>query len=158
MAPDTRGETLHLPGGHSTLLPDREQSAPIVRGALKSAPRIRNIYWCQFPRDMRQPEFWKTRPVVIISHKNLLTGPILVVPMTTKPQHGDKWAVRLEKNPNPKQTCDVWVVCNHLYTVGCSRLSQFGGSVPRLTPAEFRPIHELVLKWVPRLVSLDSGE
>ena len=94
--------------------------------------------------------------MVVISHQNLLTGPVLVVPMTTKPQHGDKWAVKLAKNPNPKDTCDVWVVCNHLYTVGCSRLSQFDGVVPRLTPGEFRPIHELVLKWVPTL--LPPGE
>jgi hypothetical protein len=89
---DPHGETLHLPGGYS-VAPVAEQSAPIVKGTLKAAPRIRNVYWCGFPRDMRQPEFWKTSPVVVISHQNLLTGPILVVPMTTKPQHGDRWGV-----------------------------------------------------------------
>lgn len=108
---------------------------------LKAAPAIRNIYWCEFPADMRFPEFWKTRQVVVVSFKNALTGPILVVPMTTAAQLGYKWAVKLAKNPNPKNTCDVWVVCNHLYTVACSRLSTFGGVVPRLGEEEFRAIN-----------------
>jgi len=157
MPDDIRTKTLHLPGGYRAPRAIAEDPPPAIKASLKAARRIRNVYWCAFPRDMRQPEFWKTRPMVIMSHHNQLTGPVLVVPMTTKAQHGDKWAIRLGRNPNPRESCDVWVVCNHLYTVGCSRLSQFDGVIPRLTPDEFRPIHELVLKWIPALIPVASG-
>ena len=151
----TKDGTLRLSGGRSAPDPPVvEDPSPAARTSLKAAPAIRNVYWCAFPRDMRYPEFWKIRPVVVVSYKNSLKGPILVVPVTTKPQTGDRWAHKLPRNPSPRDTCDVWVVCNHLYTVGCSRLSAFDGVVPRLTPQEFRPIHELVLKWVPPLLPL----
>jgi len=161
MSSHSKSGVLHLPTRRSEPVAVQQQPAdvppPAVRATLKAAPAIRNVYWCEFPRDMRQPEFWKTRPVIVMSYKNTLSGPILVVPITTKPQIDDRWAVKLARNPNPKEDCDVWVVCNHLYTVGCGRLSAFGGVVPRLTPEEFRPIHELVLKWIPPLLPLDSA-
>ncbi len=151
---------LHRPGWRPEPFPgsssQAEEPSPVVKAAIKAAPAIRNVCWCAFPHDMRQPEFWKTKPVVVVSYKNRLTGPILVVPVTTKPQADDQWAIKLARNPNPRETRDVWVVCNHRYTVACSRLSAFDGAVPRLTAAEFRPIHELILKWVPPLLPLDS--
>src|SRR5258708_7464816 len=85
---DTQGEMLHLRGGYSTLRYAAEHSAPVFRETLKAAPRIRNVYWCGLPRDMRQPEFWKARPVAVNSPQNLLTGPILGCP------HDDKAAPR----------------------------------------------------------------
>ncbi|MSP01239.1 MAG: type II toxin-antitoxin system PemK/MazF family toxin [Acetobacteraceae bacterium] len=160
MTASIESDTLHLFGIRPEPVASRraatEEPSPTVRATLKAAPAIRNVYWCAFPRDMRAPEFWKTRPVVVVSHKNTLAGPVLVVPMTTQPQTRDRWAIKLACNPNPKDTCDVWVVCNHLYTVGCSRLSSFNGIVPRLTSEAFRPIHELILQWVPPLLPLDS--
>lgn len=149
--------TLRLPG-HRAPPAAEETAAPTVRTGLKAAPAIRSVYWCEFPADMRFPEFWKTRPVVVISYKNALSGPILVVPMTTAAQPDNRWAVKLAKNPNPRNTSDVWVVCNHLYTVACSRLSTFGGTVPRLGEAEFRTIHDRILQWIPKPVSLDAND
>jgi mRNA interferase MazF len=149
MASDTTVGTLHLPTRTPT--PAAEAPAPVARTALKAAPAIRNVYWCRFSDAAVPPEFSKKRPVIVVSYENSLTGPILVLPITTEPQPGNLWAVKLERNPSPGENCDVWAVCNHLYTVACVRLTATHGTVPRLTPAEFRPIHELVLRWLPTL-------
>ena len=109
-------------------------------------PRYRGFADAAIP-----PDFSKRRPVIVVSYRNSLTGPILVVPITTQAQRDNGWAVKLTRNPTPGETCDVWAVCNHLYTVACARLTATHGVVPRLTAAEFRPVHELVLKWLPAL-------
>jgi mRNA interferase MazF len=114
------------------------------------------VYYCGFPEAALPPEFSKRRPVIVVSYKNSLTGPILVVPITTQAQRENQWVVKLERNPKPGETCEVWVVCNHLYTVSCERLSATHGTVARLTAAEFRPVHELILKWVPSLAPVSD--
>src|SRR5580704_15506095 len=127
MASNTWGGTLHLPGGRLAL-PEQ-----VVRTTIKSAPAIRNVYSCRFPDAALPPEFSKRRPVIVVSWKNSLTGPVLVIPITTQPQSGNAWALRLARNPSPGETCAEWAVCNHLYTVSCTRLRATHGSVPRLT-------------------------
>lgn len=149
MAPDSRGGTLHLPGrAHSVAA---KELAPASRYQIKATPNIRNVYYCGFPNAVLPPEFSKRRPVIVVSYKNSLTGPILVVPITTRAQPDNMWAIKLARNPTPGETCDVWVVCNHLYTVSCARLTATHGIIPRLTLTEFRPIHTMVLKWLPTL-------
>lgn len=128
--------------------PDKEPTAPEVANRIKHAPKLGNVYWCEFPADARKPEFWKTRPVIVVSYANTLLGPVLVVPMTTEPQPGNKWAYALPRNPVPGETRATWAVCNHLYTVSCSRLSPVHGKVARLEEAERRPIIELARKWL----------
>ena len=59
--------------------PDEEPAAPAGRVVLASAPKIRSVYWCRFWTDALRPEFYKTRPVVIVSHDNRLDGPPRVV-------------------------------------------------------------------------------
>jgi hypothetical protein len=95
MASNFWGGTLHLPGGRAAL------SEPVARSTLKSAPAIRNIYSCRFPEAALPPEFSKRRPVIVVSWKNSLTGPVLVVPITTQPQSANPWAVIAEK-PKPR--------------------------------------------------------
>lgn len=149
MASDIKDGILHLlsrpPSEPATV------RAPPPRCNIKASPNIRNVYYCAFPDTARPPEFSKRRPVVVVSYKNSLAGPILVVPITTQSQPGNVWAIKLARNPTPGETCEVWVVCNHLYTVSCTRLTATHGIVPRLTPAEFHPIHETILKWIPVL-------
>jgi mRNA interferase MazF len=123
--------------------------APTAPIAIKAAPKLRNVYWCKFPTDMYFPEFWKVRPIVVVSHRNALSGPILVVPLTTSPQLKNEWAVNLGRAVH--QNRDSWAVCNHIYTVSCHRLSAFSGKVPRISESEFRPIHELILTRLPSL-------
>jgi len=151
MASKVWGGTLHLPGSQPAL------SEPAARTTLKSAPAIRNVYSCRFPEAALPPEFSRRRPVIVVSRKNSLTGPFMVTPITTQPQHDNPWAVKLARNPGPGETCDVWVVCNHLYTVSCTRLTATHGMVPRLTAVEFRPVHDLIVKWVPTLDPLREG-
>ena len=147
MASDTRVGTLRLADRVTRRRPSRA-AGPAQD---QDDPGTRNVYYCGIPDAALRPEFSKSRPVIIVSYRNSLTGPVLVVPVTTQPQLGNAWAVKLGRSPTPGETCDVWVVCNHLYSVSCQRLSATRGTVPRLTAAEFRPVHELVLKWIPTL-------
>jgi mRNA interferase MazF len=140
MASDSREGTLRLPGRASAAVPMLE-----ARCKIKAPPNIRNVYYCGFPDAALPPEFSKRRPVIIVSYKNSLAGPVLVVPLTTQAQRENRWAVKLTRNPTSGEICNVWVMCNHLYTVSCARLTATHGVVPRLTPVEFRPVYELIM-------------
>jgi mRNA interferase MazF len=129
---------------------DDEPAAPAGRVVLASAPKIRAVYWCRFWQDALRPEFYKNRPVVIVSRDNRLDGPALVVPLTTKPQGNNKWAYKLTENPNPRRpSIDSWAVCNHIYAVSCARLAQMDGGVPRMKPADFDEVVRLMLRALP---------
>lgn len=119
-----------------------------VKPRIVSAPKIRGLYWCDFWRDARLPEMWKTRPVIVISHKNSLYGPCLVLPTSTDAQEGKsaEWAHELSMSADGRKS---WVICNHLYTVSPSRLSQVKGKVPRVPEAEFGVIIGKVFRWLP---------
>ncbi|WP_200909976.1 type II toxin-antitoxin system PemK/MazF family toxin [Azospirillum thiophilum] len=123
---------------------------------IKAAPAIRNLYWCDLWTDAVKPEFWKRRPVIVISYKNMLHTPCLVVPLTTKPQAGNRWAHKLTVN-YVDANIEAWAVCNHLLTVSPARLSSVKGKVPRLTEAEFHPILAKVLDWLPKLPPVLDG-
>ncbi len=127
--------------------PQPEQTPPWVQPRIKSAPKVRQIYWCDFWEDARLPEMWKTRPVVVVSYKNTLHGPCLVVPLSTKPQRDLQWAWQLSFSLDHRPT--TWVVCNHLYTVAPSRLSTLPGRIPRLSPEEFDQILQKIMAWLP---------
>jgi len=137
--------------------PVPEIKPPRVAARIKAAPKIRQAYWCDFPRDAQLPEMWKTRPVLVLSYKNTLFGPCLVAPFSTDPQIGNPWALPASISFDGRKT---WVVCNHLYTVAPSRLSTFpGGKIPRFGEEEFTRILALVLQWMPRLpVPVAVGE
>ena len=150
MAPDGPGGTLRLPGRADVVSVGRD-AMPVVRHRIKVVPAIRNVYYRGFADAALPLEFSKRRPVIVVSYKNSLSGPIFVMPITTQAQAGNPWAIKLGRNPTPGETCDVWVVCNQLYPVSCARLTATHGVVARLTPVEFRPLHEMVLKWVPAL-------
>jgi mRNA interferase MazF len=124
---------------------------PYVKPRIQAAPKIRGIYWCDFWKDALLPEMWKTRPVLVVSFKNLLSGPCAVLAISTDPQEGKsaQWghelSVRIEAH---RQS---WVVCNHIYTVSPSRLSQVKGAVPRLKEDEFNIILGKLLTWLPKM-------
>ncbi|WP_406604466.1 hypothetical protein [Bartonella gliris] len=52
----------------------REIQPPRLKPRLKAAPRIRQILWCDFPEDAQLPEFWKQRPILVISKTSKLNG------------------------------------------------------------------------------------
>jgi mRNA interferase MazF len=114
---------------------------------IKAAPKPRQIYWCEFWSDAIAPEMWKTRPIIIISHKNRLYGPCLVIPTTTDPDNElNPWAYKL---PEIEGELQSWAICNHLITISTSRLSQFSGRIPKLPQQDFDAILELVRGWIP---------
>lgn len=116
---------------------------------IKAAPKIGQLYWCDFGTDVILPEMPKKRPIVVISHRNTLHGTCLVVPASTDPQEGSnaKWALELSVSPEPGRT--TWVVCNHLYTVSTARLSPLGTKMGKVTDAEMQGILKLVFDWMP---------
>src|SRR5271170_2071473 len=93
---------------------------PWVPPRIKAAPKIRQIYWCEYWQDARLPEMWKTRPVIVVSYKNLLHGPCLVVPTSSAAQDDNPWAHKLsiEIEANGVRS---WAICNQLSTVSPSR-------------------------------------
>jgi mRNA interferase MazF len=97
---------------------------------------------------------WKTRPVLVISYKNTLHGPCLVVPISTEPQDDNPWAHRLS-SPVELGGGTSWVICNHLTTVSPSRFAQFKSKVPVLPQAEFNQVLEKIMKWLPQPFKLD---
>jgi mRNA interferase MazF len=124
------------------------EKPPRVKPRLVSAPKIRGLYYCDFWRDAQLPEFWKTRPVVVVSFKNTLTGPCTVIPTSTVPQEGEsaKWAHQFSVQFDGVQS---WAVCNHPTTVATSRLSQFKGGIVRVPEVDFDAILRLLLRWLP---------
>jgi mRNA interferase MazF len=128
---------------------DAQDKPPRIQPRIRSAPKIRQIYWCDFWRDAILPEMWKTRPVIVLSHKATLYGPCLVVPTSTDPDNEhNQWAYRLPLIDGCRQS---WAICNQPVTVSTSRLSQFGGRIPVLAQEHFDKVHGLVLKWIPAL-------
>ncbi|MDB5453952.1 MAG: hypothetical protein JWO33_2530, partial [Caulobacteraceae bacterium] len=133
---------------------DDQARAQPVRAVprIKAAPRIRQMFWCDFSADARVPEMGKTRPVVVVSYRNTLSGTCTVVPTSTDPQEGmsAQWAHKLSFQPDGRR--DSWVVCNHIYTVSASRLAPLtGATAPRLGEDEFNKIIELMHRWLPQL-------
>ena len=118
-----------------------------VAPRIKAAPKIRQIYWCDFWQNAHLPEMWKTRAVIVVSYKNALHGPCLVVPLSTVPHKADdKWAFKLSARING---IDSWAICNQPSTVAPSRFSQFKGEIPMLPKPDFNEILSRLQKWLP---------
>jgi mRNA interferase MazF len=133
--------------------PQPELPPPRVQPRIKAAPKHGQIYWCDFWLDAQLPEMWKTRPVVVLSYKNSLYGPCLVIPTSTQPQGGSPWGYELSLSIDGRRT---WAVCNHLYTVAPSRLAVGSRGIPRLPKAEFNELLKRVSLWLPRPFALDG--
>jgi mRNA interferase MazF len=120
---------------------------PRIAPRIKAAPKIRQVFWCDFWQDAQLPEMWKTRPVIVLSYRNTLHGHCLVIPTSPDPQIGNPWAHKLSFQIHGGR--DSWVICNHPYTVAASRLSALPPPIPRIAEAEFDDILRLVLAWLP---------
>jgi mRNA interferase MazF len=129
-------ETLPAPA-EEPALPERspDEKPPRVHPRIIAAPKHRQFYYCDFWHDAQLPEMWKTRPILVLSYKNFLTGPCLVVPSSTDPQINNPWAHELSFSLDGRKS---WIVCNHLYTVA-----------PKVSKTEFNQILDLVKRWLP---------
>ena len=137
------------------VVPPSSERPPRVSPRLVAAPKLAHIYWCDFWRDAQLPEMWKTRPVMVLSYKNALYGPCLVVPLTTGEQDTSRWGWELSISIDGQRS---WAVCNHLYTVAPSRLSQLGIGMVRVPNAEFNEILNRVAAWLPRPFDIDAAD
>jgi len=117
---------------------------PRVKPRLKSAPKIRELFWCDFPKDAQLPEFWKTRAVLIVSHKNTLFGAVTVIPCSGQEQPGNRWAIEL---PVTIDGLPSWAICDKPTSFAVSRLSS-GKRIVRLSEEQYAPILDRMLVWV----------
>ena len=127
---------------------NKPNTPPKVAPRLKAAPKIRNLYWCDFPEDAQLPEFWKRRPVIIVSRKRTLHGTVTVIPCSTDPQDDNEWAVKIKTSIDKRES---WAICDKPCTVAVSRLLPHSGAVPRLPQDEFALVLGKLLEWLPVL-------
>ncbi len=127
---------------------NNQEKPPKVAPKLTAAPKIRNLYWCDFPEDAQLQEFWKRRPVIIISRKRNLHGVVTVIPCSTSPQDGNEWAVKLKTSIDGR---DSWAICDKPYTVAVSRPVPHSGVVSTLPQEEFVLVLQKLLEWLPSI-------
>jgi mRNA interferase MazF len=126
-----------------------DEPKPIwIEPRIKAAPKIRQIYWCDFWTDARLPEMWKKRPVIIISYRNRLYGPCLVLPTSSQPQDDNPWACKISQQFDGAR--NSWAICNQLYTVSPSRLTAFPNPIPLVSVEDFNAVLALLLRWLPK--------
>jgi mRNA interferase MazF len=119
---------------------------PRIRTSLKQGPKIRDLYWCEFPKDAHLPELWKRRPVLVLATDRTLSGAVTVVPCSSQDQTGNKWAFRLGNTIDDSQS---WAICDKITTVAVSRLSLDRLGKRRVSQEEFSAVLALVLRWLP---------
>ncbi|PHS06163.1 MAG: hypothetical protein COA78_14505 [Blastopirellula sp.] len=125
---------------------DSTDAPPKVAPKITARPKVRQLYWCRFPSDAELPEFWKTRPVVVISHNNTLHGAVTVVACSTQSQPSNKWAFQVENSIDGEK---AWAICDKPTTVAVSRLTPDKEGIKRISDEEFNGILTLMLKWIP---------
>lgn len=119
---------------------------PKIAPRLIGAPKIRQLLWCDFPQDAQLPEFWKRRPVIVLSYRNTLHGAVTVVPCSTQAQPGNKWAFPLQTTIDGRA---AWAICDKVTSVAVSRLLPDKGGIVRMPEVEFDNLVRLVLGWLP---------
>lgn len=116
--------------------------------ALKAAPRLGDIYWCDFhaPEYVHLPEMWKRRPVIVVSRKNVIKGAVMILPFSTNEKNStNKMAYPVPEAVIEKLGADIsWVLCDHICTVANSRLRPTHGKVLTLKGAELSDILTLM--------------
>lgn len=122
---------------------------PKVAPRIKAAPKIRQLYWCDFPKDAHLPEFWKCRAVIICSYRNTLHGAATVIPCSSLDQAGNTWAYKQTTTIDGRE--QSWAICDKITTVAVSRLSTDRSGIRRVPEAEFNEILSLLQKWLPKV-------
>ena len=118
---------------------------------LKAAPKIRQLYWCDLPKDAQLPELWKLRPVIVLSMNAKLFGAVTVVACSTAAQTDPKTAFPLRTTIDGRA---AWAICDKPMTVAVSRLApDKSNGIVRIPEDEFNEMLTLVLANLPRLPS-----
>ena len=125
-----------------------EEKPPRVQPRIKAAPKIRQMYICDFPADAHLPELWKRRPVIVLSYKNTLYGAVTVIPTTSEDSLGDPWLHKISKSIDHR---DSYAICDKPTTVAVSRLTPADEKILRLDEDEFNLVLAKVLNWLPKI-------
>ena len=113
---------------------------------IKSNPRVRDVYWCEFPQDSVSPELWKIRPVIVLSYKNTIKGSVTLLPCTTKDQGDNKCAINIMIGGKSS-----WVLCDKITTLSTARLRPFRKySRTKIQPEIFNNILDVVYQRLPK--------
>ncbi|WP_161596946.1 type II toxin-antitoxin system PemK/MazF family toxin [Rhizobium glycinendophyticum] len=123
---------------------------------IKAAPKVGNIYWCDFHPEgvIHIPEFWKKRPVIGVSRNATLHGKVTILPMTTDEDNASNInAIELSAEVQSKiDNKRTWVICDHLTTIATSRLDNVSTTPPRVKGDELtailRKAHATIAGWV----------
>ena len=108
-----------------------EERPPKKQPQLKSAPKIREFFWCDFPRDAQLPELWKRRPVIILSKNAILHGAVTVIPCSTQAEQDPRFAFPLRTTIDGRA---AWAICDKPTTVAVSRLLPAQALFPECPP------------------------
>lgn len=124
---------------------DRPGTRPI---RIKSAPKIRQVYWCDYPEPehTQKPEFYKRRPVVVLSKNATLYGAVTIAPISGKAQNYNRHSQLIQ---SPIDGRDAWVVCNHICTVSTRRLDVPAEGLRRIPDDVFQQILAKVYRNLP---------
>ncbi len=125
------------------------EKPPRVHPKIKSAPKIMQMYWCNFPRDAQLPEMWKQRPVVVISPNNKLYEACTVIPTSTDPADANRPFVYTLTTRLDERISHA--ICDFPITIATSRLEIHRTGIPRVTEPEFQEILKRLYKWLPQI-------
>lgn len=124
-----------------------QQKPPRKPSNINHRPSIRDVFWCDYPEDAQLPEFWKRRPVIVISKShNHLKGTVVVLPCTTLDQTGNEWAVKVDLG-----SCkESWAICDQISTFAVSRLHNVTLDMKkRVDKEDFNRVLEALCKRLP---------
>ncbi|RDE07570.1 type II toxin-antitoxin system PemK/MazF family toxin [Pelagibacterium lacus] len=96
------------------------------------------------------PEFWKRRPVIVLSFRSTLYGAVTVVPCSTQAQPDNRAAFPLRTTIDGRA---AWAICDKPTTVAVSRLLPDKKGIVRMPEDEFHEMLAKVLDWLPKLPS-----
>jgi mRNA interferase MazF len=133
----------------TTIIVEDDYCPPRVPPRLKAAPKIRQLYWCDFPKDAQLPEFWKCRAILIVSFKNTMYGAVTVIPCSSDPQKGNPWAYKQKTTVDGRK--DSWAICDKPTTMAVSRLTPDKSGIKFVPEAEFNEILAIMLNWLPKV-------
>jgi mRNA interferase MazF len=111
---------------------------------IRAAPHPGSIYWCDLHPEntIHIPEFWKKRPVLVVSRRGSLNGKVICLPMTTDADNATNPAA-IEVSAEIRALIDnkrTWVITDHPMTVATSRLDLISKTPPKVKGTEFAAI------------------
>lgn len=121
---------------------------------LRSVPRVRQVYWVEFPNENIPPEFKGEHPGLVVRAAKHLRDACVVLPITSATQRIGTHFHQLRINPNPNGEMEgliSYVVCDHMYTVNIIRMRPLlsinkSPIFPKVNEEDFNEICEKVKK------------